>query len=258
MAEAAAADVKRTLEARRDFDWEGYGKRGGRPEEIDGLAHFTNRDLLRDWSNMRNDSLLFMGLPPVEVDAVAAYGSYQAFSKDHHIGLAEIDSTPPTNLLNVFGWEFLVPNDSELSDEDLLKQALEIASLEETKKHRRSFHEWRRDVILSGRSPQEASEEMEEIIQDYRSAVDRSKIPTVAKYAFAVVSAAADIAALVFPPLAAGSIFATLGSLVSESVEGEVSENLKIAAMFHEARKRFGWYRWMQRRRQSGKRELQP
>jgi hypothetical protein len=258
MAQAAADDVKRTLEARRDFDWEGYGNRGGRPEEIDELAHFTTRALLVDWSSMQNDSLLFMGLPPVQVDAVAAYGSYQAFTRDHHVGLVDAGSMPPDNLLNVFGWEFLVPSDPELSDEDLLKKALEIASLEETKSHRRAFHKWRRDVIVSGASPQEASEEMEEIIQDYRSAVRRSRIPTVAKHAFAVVSAAADIAALAFPPLAAGGIFATLGSYVVESVEGEVPENLKVAAMFHDARKRFGWYRRTQRRRQPGKRKLQP
>lgn len=47
MAQAAADDVKRTLEARRDFDWEGYGSRGGRPEEIDELAHFTTRGATR-------------------------------------------------------------------------------------------------------------------------------------------------------------------------------------------------------------------
>ena len=49
MAAAAASDVSSTLRARQSFDWEGFKKRGGRPEEVDQLAQLTTRQVLVDW-----------------------------------------------------------------------------------------------------------------------------------------------------------------------------------------------------------------
>lgn len=250
LARAAAADVSRTMKARKSFDWVGHKNRGGQPEEVDQLAHFTTREFLVDWSNEQNDTELFMGLPKVEVDSVSAYGSYSAFSMDHQIETTDIETGPSSDLLNLFGWEFLVPNDTKRPDEDLLKQALELANLEETKLHRRIFHKWRREMALSGKAPQEVVEEMEDVTQNYRSAVRKTKIATSAKYAFAAITAGLGAGALFAPVLGAAGAFAGFGSfVVSELAQGKIPEKLKVAAMFHDARMRFGWYRFMRRRR---------
>lgn len=244
MAEAAAADLSHVLTAREDFK-----NRGGKPEEVDQLAHFTTRDFLIDWSNQQNDTQLFLGLPPVKVDPVVAYGSYSAFCRDHQVESGANEQEQPGNLLNLFGIEFLVPNDSNRSDEDLLKQAVDLASLEETKQHRQMFHRWRREKILANKTPKEVKDEMDEVIERYRAAVHNSKIATVAKYAFAIVTAGLGAAAVVNPILGIPGAFTGLGSFAaSEYTQKGMPAQLKVAAMFYDARKRFGWYRWMRRK----------
>jgi hypothetical protein len=243
MADAAATDVTRALKARSAFDWDNFNKRGGQPEEVDQLAHFTTRELLVDWSNMKNDTRLFMGLPPVQVDAVVAYGSYSAFSEENQVLSSDSNIKPSSLSLNLFGWEFLVPNDSKQSEDDLLKQALELASLDETKRHREVFHRWRRDMVLAGKTGDEMVKDLEDAISQYREAIRKSKIITGVKYAFAVVSAGLGVAAVAVPPLGIPAAFAGLGSfVVGELAHGEVAQHLKIAAMFYDTRKQFGWY----------------
>jgi hypothetical protein len=46
------------------FDFDELARRGGRPEEVDSLAHFTTRMLLRDMTNMRADSEVMLGVRP--------------------------------------------------------------------------------------------------------------------------------------------------------------------------------------------------
>jgi hypothetical protein len=241
IAHAVAGDASVIVEQRKEFK-----TRGGRPEEVDDLAHFTTRGYLVDWWNQRRDTALFMGIPEVSVDAVAAYGSYSAFGRDHHIAVEKLHENPRSQALYLFGWELLVPNDSRLSDEDLLKQALELSDLDETKRHRQAFHRWRREATLAGKTHDEALKDMEELINDYRAAVRKSKITTGAKYGFAVISAGATLAAATaFPPIAVAGVgaFATMGSFVAaETVKTQIPERLQVAAMFHDARKRFGWY----------------
>ena len=247
MAATAAADVSIAVKARDSFDWEGYKNRGGRPEEVDQLAHFTTRDVLVDWSNAQQDTKIFMGLPRVQVDPVVAYGSYSAFSEDHQVSSTVSEMTPPpSNLLQVFGWEFLVPNDSRRSDDDLLRQAVDIANLPETKQHRQVFHRWRRDH--AGQTSNELREEMEQTIEQYKAAVLKLKFATVARHGFAVATAGLGVAAVFNPDLGIPGAFTGLGSyVVTEAMAKEIPERLKVAAMFHDARKRFGWYRWMRR-----------
>src|SRR5207249_4350453 len=129
-----------------------FKSRGGRPEEVDQLAHFTSREILVDMSNMKHDTEIFMGLPPVRVDAVVAYGSYSAFKRENDVGVAAPGPAPQNNLLNLFGWQFLVPKDSKRSDDEILKQAVELANTEEARQHRQAFHRWRRDVIQARES----------------------------------------------------------------------------------------------------------
>jgi hypothetical protein len=239
IAEATAADVSRVRNARESFDWKGHKNRGGQPEEIDQLAHVTSREYLVDWSNLKNDTKLFTGLPKVDVDAVAAYGSYAAFSKDYRVEPAKKPSAD--RILTLFGWQFFVPDDSSRSDEDLLKQALELADRDASKEHRKRFHLWRRDAILSGKTDAQALREMREAIKQYAAAVRKLKIKVASEYGFAVIAAALGAAAVTFPLLGAPAAFAGLGSFALSKSQKDVPDSLKMAAMFHDARKRFGW-----------------
>jgi hypothetical protein len=233
-----AAELHRALMASEEKEV----SRRGQPDEVDALAHHTTRLVLVDWSNMRNDTELFLSLPRVEVDAVAAYASFQSFKKDHPLPLTDAAAAEAERLLHVFGWEFLVPADSERSDTDLLKQAVELAHADEIRSYRRAFHRWRRNVLLRGASPEEAREEMEAAISDYSRAVRRKRIKTAVKNAFLITTAAAPVGALALGPLAIVGAFSGLGHLIaSKALRPEAPEQLEMAAMFHDARKRFGW-----------------
>jgi hypothetical protein len=212
------------------------------PDEVDMLAHTTTRLVLVDWSNLRNDTELFLSLPPVQVDAVAAYGSYQAFKSDHPMPITDTAASGANQLLHVFGWEFLVPTDTERSDVDLLQQAVELAHADEIRRYRRAFHGWRRDVLLRGANPNEAAREMEDAIADYGDAVRRAKIKTAVENAFLVTTAVAPVAALAFPPLGIVAAFSGLGHVIaSKALRPDRPAKFEMAAMFHDARKRFGW-----------------
>jgi hypothetical protein len=171
LAGAASQDVAVTASRRREFERQ-RGRdaaelRAGLPDEVDMLAHTTTRLVLVDWSNMRNDTNLYLSLPPVKVDAVAAYGSYQSFKKDHPLPIVDAAAEIAQPLVDVFGWEFLVPADSQRSESEVLKQAVELAHIDEIRRYRRAFHHWRRDTLLRGASVDEAREEMEVAIADY-------------------------------------------------------------------------------------------
>jgi hypothetical protein len=235
MAAAAAYDVSDVLKAREPL------KPNANPEDFDALAFGTTRGVLRDWADRKNDTKLFMGIPPKIVDSVAAYSSYQEFSEDYDVDPIT-EPVPSGNLLNLFGWQFLVPDNPDRSDEDLLKEAIELANLDETKRHRQIFHRWRRDVIDAGKPSDEVLAEMEEAIQDYRDAIRRRNEMTRYEYAFAAVIAATGAATTVLPLMAIPAALAGLGVFMAQKgLQEEIPEKVRVAAMFHDARKRFGW-----------------
>lgn len=234
LAAATRHDVESVVAARELLD------HVERPvDALDTLAQQTTRDVLVDWSNPARDREIFAGVPAVPVDAVAAFVSHRSFSREHPVAPTEGEAS-----LALFGWEFFVPEDTGQSHEDLIKKAVALASRDETRRHRRAFHDWRRDVALAGAPPEEALKDLEDVIADYRAAMTRVKFSTVSRYAFAVLGAGAGAAALAFPPMAVVGAFAGLGSFVAaERGPRRPASSLEAGAIFHDARRRFGWYR---------------
>ena len=72
------------------------------------------------------------GVPPGKIDVVAAYGSHRRFARDVPVEEATGASTDMT-LLGAFAWPLMVPSSSERSDMDLLKEAAELATRDETR-----------------------------------------------------------------------------------------------------------------------------
>src|SRR5262249_36782998 len=122
------------------------------------------------------------------------------------------------------------------SDEDLLREAVELAHADEIIAWRAAVQRWRRDAILSGRSDDAALADMEAMISDYRRAARRRKIEVRSRKGLAVAAAAAGAAAFFVPPVAIAAAVFGLGSLVPSH---DIPQRLEAAAMFHEARKRF-------------------
>jgi hypothetical protein len=77
---------------------------------------------------------------------------------------------------------------------------------------------------------------MEALIDEYAEAARKRKIKVVLRWGFAVAAAVGGAAAVFVPPVGLSAVFG-LGALMPSS---EIPKRLEAAAMFHEARRRFG------------------
>ena len=250
--------------AQHDYDWRAHAEAAGLRV---GLAHQTSRDVdiiqgvdpanpnslgqlgertyLVDEINSEQDQKMRSSVPPGAVTAVAAFGSHRLFSREVPVqpaSSATIDQTP----LDAFSWPLMVPSSSARSDIDLLKEATELATSQETVAYRRHFHQWRRS-LLSSTDPKQAAEELNEIIDRYHAATRKARLRTRLRIAVMVVVAGAGGAVGALPPeviLPSTVGAAGLGKYLDARVLSTSIPDYQFAgALFHEARERFDWYR---------------
>jgi hypothetical protein len=101
---------------------------------------------------------------------------------------AKTPSSTETTLAGVFGWEFVVPEDSKMSDMELLTAAAELASDSTFRDKRRAFHDWRRRVIQEGITDKAALEEMNTSVNEYSDNVRKSGLRTTSFNCFTIAS----------------------------------------------------------------------
>jgi len=124
------------------------------------LPYRITRELLQDFANADVNDKLFKKLrvtgkarPGSILEAVSAYPSFDAFSKDvSQAGAADprLDGQSPLIPIAVFGWKFFVPDGAELGeDEDrrLLEKAIKLAAKTEFVERREDFYKWWADVV---------------------------------------------------------------------------------------------------------------
>lgn len=231
LARAASDDVAQIQEAKA--------------ADPDSVGQYAERRYLVDYVDPRRDRELRGAVPPGDVEVVTAYGSQHLFSRDVPLettGDADADLT----FLSAFAWPLIVPSDSQRSDADLLKEALELANREEIRGYRLAFHTWRKS-LPSGITTSDARKELEERIARYGDAMRRARTGTRLRMAAIVLVAGsvASLSAAFADPAAAGPIAgagAGLGRyLEARKLRTRVPEYLLAGALFHEARERFKW-----------------
>lgn len=176
-------------------------------------------------------------LPGVYVDAVAAYPSYDAYRAD----VPNTDGPPNSR---VVGWEIIVPEDSTLDDDTLLKEAVKLACDETFREKRAAFNAWRREMVELEASAQNIRADLTSRLQEYRAAMKRVEVRTRVLNAFAVVGIGASIAGgVLFPPITVAGGFISAGRFVAEKTLNvpNISDRAKAVAIIHDGRRRFGW-----------------
>lgn len=202
----------------------------------DDPAFLMTRMVLADEFGSRKDRALVAGIPRVdEVETVVAYGSYRDFKSDR--GMLAHEAVPGSTPVFTFGWSFFVPQSSDRTDDDLLREAVELAKSDEILAWRAAVQRWRRNSILKGESDAEAMKQLEEHIAEYRKAARKRKIQIRSRWGLAVATALAGSAAVLAPPVGIPAALFGMGSLLPSR---EIPKRLEAAAMFHEARRRFG------------------
>jgi hypothetical protein len=230
VAKAVQFDVTNVEQVRRDAaTWTGQG--AGDPDDP---GYLMTRMILTDLGGLAQDQALVRRLPRIdEVETVVAYGSYSDFRKDR--GDLTDDVPPGSEPVFTFQWQFFVPEDSRLSDQELLRKAVELAHQDEIPAWRTALQRWRRNSLIKGQSDDEAQRDMEALTAEYAEAARKLKLATAVRTGVAVVVAVGGAAALAFPPAGLTAVFG-LATLKSPK---PIPNRLEAAAIFHEARKRF-------------------
>jgi hypothetical protein len=184
-------------------------------------------------------------LPGDYVEAVAAYSSYLAFSRDaRRDGTAQPVANGEQSLLAIFGWEIFVPDDARRNDNDLLRHAVKVATRDDLREKRLAFHEWRRKVEARGISDEDALADFERRMNRYRDATRKLVRRRRTVNAFTVGGIAASaVASFAFPPAAAAGPFVATARFAADQWLPSRSPDKEAAAvaMFYDARRRFGW-----------------
>jgi hypothetical protein len=184
-------------------------------------------------------------------EIVPAYTSYSALDSDFKLGTvpAERVARPDDRLVGVIGWEFFVPEDSALDDDSLLKQTVRLVQDERFRAARAAFHEFRRDATRLDASPKQFLRELESKLVEYQKATaraGRARVRTTTLRAFALVGASVGLAAAISgmaPVEISGAALGVAGVGVDIGWRSpSPGEPPQAVAMFHDARKHFGWH----------------
>jgi hypothetical protein len=201
-------------------------------------------------------TVLTMNLPPevTGVESITAYPSLEEIEADLAIKKENNGVVlPATAVTAVLGREFLVPDHPKMTDEKLLKEAVSLSSDATFRRKRAQFWRWQReflgyDVVTDKKAISAAVEEMRELLEEEKSIVRKERIRTVARFAFLVGSVTlgmfgVGMAGVALAPMAKalGGAFLSVGQFTAESLLKVNDQGQRAAAMFHDAKRHFGW-----------------
>lgn len=176
-----------------------------------------------------------------ETETVVGYNSYQKFSKE--VPLVPTQAPVADGAL-LISWEFLVPEDGALTDDELLDRAVKLGHNNEFREARRQFHDWRRRLAAKRVSAQNALVEMNRCLSVYNDIVDKTRRRSRMLSALQVAAVAAPLLDLALPGAGIiGGVVLGSGAFLADKLVAvpEVGAREKIAALVHDSREAFGW-----------------
>jgi hypothetical protein len=144
----------------------------------------------------------------------------------------------------LFRWDFVVPEDSNATDAELLERAAKLSRHSEFRDSRRRFHEWRRRLIANHTTVDVARAEMNRCLGVINDVVDKSRMHSRALTALQVIAAAVPLEDLTHPGVGmAGGVAFGLGAILADKFipSPQMGEREKIGALVHDSRVAFGW-----------------
>jgi hypothetical protein len=216
----------------------------------DESSKFVTRMMLANKLNQQADDELFQKIkkkldinPIAEIESIVGYGSYPRFRSEVPIEETE-PGLPAEDPALLVTWEFLVPEDSDSTDAELLKRAAALSRNSEFQGSRREFHEWRRRLISKRVNFEAALAEMNRCLAVYNNIVKKKNLRSRALAALQVAAVAAPLADLAFPGAGMiGGVAFGAGAFLADKLVPvpQAGEREKIAALVHDSRAAFGW-----------------
>jgi hypothetical protein len=218
----------------------------------DQPAKWVTRGVLADALDPTKDETLYRKIraiaeidPTADIEAVVGYGSFNRFREEVPLDLAPSGIPPDKDSAFLFRWDFVVPADSDLSDDELLKRAVKLSRKDEFQDSRRQFHDWRRKLIAKQVTVETARSEMDHCLAVYNAVVSKAEKRTRVLRALQVVAAMAPLADLPAPGVGiVGGVVFGLGALLADRFipVPAVGPREKFAALVHDSREAFGWH----------------
>jgi hypothetical protein len=178
-------------------------------------------------------------------EVVVGYGSLPQYRTDVWAEKpAKQPSTPQGDATLFVTWDFLVPEDSSLSDADLLLKAVALNSKDEFRESRRQFHEWRRKLAQKGVSLEKARSEMDHCLKVFNEIVAKERRRNRRLTALQSIAAAAPLADFVHMGVGVAAGAALTGLTIAADnwlPHYTVGPRESVAALIHDSRQAFGW-----------------
>jgi hypothetical protein len=234
------ADERAETLRRLRFDAETLGQ--ARPD-----GYHLTRAILTDERNFDRDNEYADQLPHALVEAVVpAYGSFA--DADAELGINPVVHPPAGQRLSpswIVGWELLVPEDNDWSDEKALEQAAKLARTQDYRAERLGMRDWWRLQIMSGVPAHAALEDLLGRVERLNAVTRRDDRRTTTLRSFAVLGGLIAAGGSWCPPVALTGGLLAAASLTAEWVwpkgPAGAATALAPAAMFSDIRKQFGW-----------------
>lgn len=136
--------------------------------------------------------LVALGRPAdAEVEPVISYRSRETLQRQQQV---QGDEESSSLSYAMFGWDFFVPEDSEKTDYELLREAMKLARRSDFREVRQTFQGWLKQMYQGGVDPHDARAEMLRLLEEYRKFMRGSGVNTALQYAAKFVQIAAPLA----------------------------------------------------------------
>ena len=238
---------KRAVTIVWDRDWQEKWK--SQWEAANALGQRTSAEAFR----ATPDTLL--EAVPKTVTGVAAVATFaSAEEMQAALGMRPVQAAQNVNLgagsiPAIIGREFMVPDDPNTKDDDLLRAALEISSDTRFKQKRAAYWRWQREflsevTVLDQSALDAAAEEMSTLIDEEKTEARKTKVRMGLSFAFAAGAAAIGIFTPPLAPIAFAGGFLSIGGWaidhVPEYLDGQ-RRDPRPSAMCVSAQREFGW-----------------
>jgi hypothetical protein len=239
VATLAAADAQRIKEAPPDMDGRALSRSVLARKIGTDLDEIADRDLLNEIRALDLD-------PAGTIEVVMGYGSLAKYRSDATAAAAQREP-PGVGPATLFvTWDFLVPEDSTLSDNELLLKAVALSSRSDFRDARRRFHEWRSKLAANGVSVAQARAEMNRCLALLNEITAKERRRNRCLTALQAVATAAPLADLLHHGGGVADAASVLLNLASMSAERliphyRVGDRESVAALVHDSREAFGW-----------------
>ncbi len=227
------------------LEWDEYKKQQWKTRYEAGsqIAQETN-----DWAFHATRTLLTENLPPhvTGIQAVTTFSTVEELEQELCVRRVDNqENLSGSTAAAIVAREFMVPDNPERTDEDLLKEAVDLSSDSGYRLKRSNYWRWLREFLddkgfTNQIAIQDAVNEMRDLLEDEYREIRKSNIRTGVRFAFLVGSISLGMLGGPLTAVGVGGAFISLGEYVADRLLEDQHISNRNVALVHDVRRHFG------------------